>query len=246
MALQDAVSFLTILPVSGPMIRSSPPKRMCRALAWFPLVGAFIGSAGAGFTLLCLTRWQPPVAAALGLTAMILLTGGLHLDGFADTLDGLGAWKGREETLSIMRDSRIGVMAAAGLFLLLSLKWALIQSIPTDRLLPGLMAACSLSRLSMALSAQIFPYVPGKTGLGRLATEERSAWAIAFAGILGVAIGILCLGFSKGTVSVAAAAGVTGMLNRLFLARMGGITGDTLGAVNEMVEVSLLLVVATA
>ena len=240
-ALQNAISFLTVLPFPCPMVGTRSADQMARSMAWFPLVGALIGAVGAGTLWLISLRWSGAVAALLGLAAMTVLTGGLHLDGFSDTLDGLAAWKGREETLRIMRDSRIGVMGAAGIFFLLGLKWLLLQDLLSRGILSILVAVCTLSRLSMVLSAQAFPYVPGKTGLGRLATDTRSPRSVWMALLLGIVIACFSLGPLEGLLCLAASVAVTWGFNLLCLSRLGGITGDTLGAVNEMVEVSLLL-----
>jgi adenosylcobinamide-GDP ribazoletransferase len=181
------------------------------------------------------------VAAILGVIVLVGLTGGLHLDGFTDTVDGLAAWKGPEETLRIMRDSRIGVLGAAALFLILGLKWACLYTLPRDRLLTGLVSCCALSRWGMVLSGRIFRYGPGKTGLGRLVTEVQVPTAFWGATLLTIGVALACLGPLRGTSSLGLAAGMMWGLNRLFVGRLGGITGDTLGAVNEILEVSLLL-----
>ena len=240
-ALQNAISFLTVLPSPCPLSGTRPADSMSRALAWFPLAGALVGVVGAGAVWLVSLRWSGAVATLMGLAAMTVLTGGLHLDGFSDTLDGLAARKGREETLRIMRDSRIGVMGAAGIFFLLGLKWFLLQDLFSRGILSILVAACALSRLSMVLSAQAFPYVPGRSGLGRLVTDTRSPRSVWSALLLGIGIACFSLGPLEGLLCLAASVAVTWGFNLFCLSRLGGITGDTLGAVNEMVEVGLLL-----
>ena len=244
-ALRDAISFLTIVPFPCPLVNSDPSVRMCRALLWFPVVGAFIGAVGTGMIFLASKWWPSSIAAFLGLAGMVILTGGLHLDGFADSMDGLAAWKNREATLQVMRDSRIGALGAAGLFLLLGLKWALIESIPIRHLAGTLILVCASSRWAMVLSAQLFPYVPGKTGLGRLVTDRRSHPVVWMTSLLAIGIVFLGRGPLLGLLAIAFTGVVIWMLNRLFVRRLGGITGDTLGAVNEVVEVGLLLLLAS-
>ena len=210
-------------------------------MPWFPLVGVLVGGVGAGVSFLATHGWSHPVASLLGLIAMVVMTGGLHLDGFSDTVDGLAAWRGPKETLRVMRDSRIGTLGAAGLILLLGLKWVLIQTIPIKGLASVLVVACALSRMCLVLSAQTFPYIPGESGLGRFATDHRSPLVLWTALALGMGVAIACVGPFRGLLCVGGATVITWGLNRFFLGRLGGITGDTLGAVNEVIEVSLLL-----
>ncbi len=214
-------------------------------MAWFPLGGALVGAVGAGVVLLSVKEWPSSVAAMLGLMAMAVLTGGLHLDGFSDTVDGLAAWKNPESTLQIMKDSRIGALGAVALFFLLGLKWLSIRSIPTNDLWRVLLLVGALSRWAMVLSAQWFPYVPGKAGIGRLATEVRSMKTVGVASLFTLGLGLWAVGPAMGIFTMAVTGIILGLLNQLFLWRLGGITGDTLGAVNEAVEVILLLCLVT-
>ena len=215
---------------------------MVRALAWFPLAGALVGAIAGGIAWAGWNLWGQAIGAWLGLAAMALITGGLHLDGFADTADGLGAWKGRRETLEVMRDSRIGAHGAAALIFLLAIQWSALRQMTPPFWPAALAAVCALSRFGMVLSAQLFPYVPGKSGIGRLVTDRRSPRSVAIAFLLASAIAAACLGFPRALFSLAAAPALTCLLSFFFLRWLGGVTGDTLGAVNEIVETGLLLV----
>ena len=118
LGLREALGLLTILPVtSAKGLHRLSPEEMGRAMVWFPPVGAGIGAFAALIWLLASWLWPEPIPAALGLTTWVAVTGALHLDGFADTVDGLAAWKGPQETLQIMQDSRIGAIGAVGLFI---------------------------------------------------------------------------------------------------------------------------------
>lgn len=240
-SLQDAVSFLTIVPFPCPLVSFQPAERISRALAWFPFVGALIGAVGAGVVFLSAGHWPYPIATLLGLAAMVVLTGGLHLDGFADTVDGLASWKDREAALQVMADSRVGALGAAAVVLLLGLKWSLLQAMPTDALGRNLVLIHCVSRWAIVVSAQTFPYVPNKPGLGRLATDRKSPAAVAAASCIAVGVALLCGGPWRGIGAMVLAGLLLVGFNRVFLARLGGITGDTLGAVNEGVEVGLAL-----
>ncbi|MBI3615900.1 MAG: adenosylcobinamide-GDP ribazoletransferase [Candidatus Omnitrophica bacterium] len=244
--LGDALSFLTILPFPCPIVSGNPTLRMSRALAWFPLVGALVGWAGGSVTFLTVSWFPDSAASLLGLAAMVVLTGGLHLDGLADTVDGLGAQGGREETLKVMRDSRIGAFGALGLFLVLALKWAIIQAIPTHQIVRVLGVSCSLSRWAMVLCAQSFPYASGGSGLGRLVTDRRNRSAVGLASLLSIGLSIAWVGPFFGFLSLVTALVLMWAFGRWMTARLGGITGDTLGALNELVEVAVLLILARA
>ena len=237
---QDALSFLTVLPTSRAGQNLQASERMKQAMVWFPLVGALLGAVTAG-AIWTGSRWWPlDLSSLLGVAIAAVVTGGLHLDGFCDTVDGLGAWKGPEETLAIMRDSRIGALAAVGLFLLLAAKWILFQRSALDGMARILVATGGLSRWSLVCSSQLFRYVPGHSGLGRLATEARSTRLLTITTLVSWLLAAVCLGPARGTLSIAVSAAVTWGFNRLIQARLGGITGDTLGAVAEVVEVILL------
>ncbi len=237
----DALSFLTILPKVSVKTSPGPAPSMAQALAWFPVVGIFIGLITAGIITLGLSVWPVQVASFLGVAALAILTGGLHLDGFSDTVDGLAAFKDPPGTLQVMRDSRIGALGATALILLLGLKWSLLQAIPVAELPRALSLACALSRFGMVVSAQRFPYVSGQTGLGRQVTDAKVPRQEGLALLVSAGLAVLCAGLLGGLLLLALTlAGIWGV-NRIFLSRLGGITGDTLGAVNEIIEASVLL-----
>jgi len=242
LSIRDAFSFLTILPLPCPIRSDRPAERMSKALAWFPLVGAVVGVLAAGAAWLVWREWSQAMGAWAGLTALAVLTGGLHLDGFADTADGFGSWKGKDETLEIMRDSRIGTMGAVGLILLLGLKWSLLREIGPEFWVRSLVTVCALSRLAMVLSAQLFPYAPGKSGLGRWVTDRREPAAAVIALATAFAVAAFAFGPKRALVLTAATLAIAWLANLCICRKLGGITGDTLGAVNEITELAILLV----
>ena len=245
-SIRDALSFLTVLPFPGPLAGDRSAERMSWALAWFPLAGALIGALAGGAAWLAWREWSQAVGAWTGLAALAVLTGALHLDGFADTLDGFGAWKGKEETLEIMRDSRIGTVGAAGLILLLGLQWSLLREFDPGSWVRVLATVCALSRLALVVSAHVFPYVPGRSGTGRLVTDRREPAALIIALGSGFAVAAWAFGPRQAVVLVALAAATAWLANLWIVRRLGGITGDTLGAVNELVSVSLFLALAAS
>ncbi len=243
-AARDAAAFLTIFPLPCPLRAEKSAGQMVRALAWFPLVGALIGAAAGGLAWCAWQVWSQATGAWVGVAALAVLTGALHLDGFADTLDGLGAWKSREETLRIMQDSRIGVMGAVGLVLLLGLMGSLLREFAPEFWVRTLAAVCAMSRLAMVLSAQAFPYAPKKEGLGRLVTDRREPAAVVIAAVTALGLAAVALGPRRAGILLAATLAAVWVINTLVVRRLGGITGDTLGAVNELATVTLLMVLA--
>lgn len=246
MSLFDALSFLTVLPFPCPLASDQAQDRMGKALAWFPLVGALIGAAGGGLAWLAWRGFGQAIGAWVALAAMALLTGGLHLDGFADTMDGLGAWKDRQKTLEVMRDSRIGATGAAGLVFLLGIQWSAIRQMAPEFWVSALAGIGALSRFGMVLSAQLFPYVPGRSGVGRLVTDRRSPGSVRAAFLFALGVLLLCFGWKNGITLMAGGITVMWGVNLLFTRWLGGVTGDTMGAVNELVTTAALLLFLAA
>jgi len=165
--LLTACRYLTAVPLP----RAADPGDLGSAAGWFPVVGFALGGilalAGLGADIVT----PPSVAAVLLVILWALLTGGLHLDGLGDALDGLGGGFGREEALRLMRAGGIGAYGATGIVLVLALKIAVLGSLPQDLLWRGLVLAPGLGRAAPLLSpACAHP-------LGRKARDRRSAWA---------------------------------------------------------------------
>ncbi len=243
--LQDAFSFLTILPVGSRVGGEEPSVRMSRALAWFPLVGLALGLAASGATLAAGNLWSWPVASGLGLLILSLLTGGLHLDGFADTVDGLAGGRDQAHSREIMKEPQIGTFAAAGLVFLLGLQWMILHGLNPRNLLGIWATACLLSRWGMVLSAQWFPYAPGKGGVGSWVTERQAPYAIAWATLLAIGGTLLFWDWRRTLLWMGVTVLGVLIVNRWMVARLGGITGDTLGALNELLTTLLLLAMTT-
>lgn len=235
-AVAVAAQFLTITP---PLIRRLfRPEELGRAVGYFPLIGLGLGLALAGLHLLLELAFPPLVAAALVLVAWVGLSGGLHLDGFLDSCDGLFGGYTPEDRLRIMRDERVGAYAVAGGVLLLLLKLTALASSANTAL--ALVLAPVLGRCAIAVTLVALPYARDR-GLGRdmkdHARPVRALQAGAVAAIVAVATG--------GVIGVAAlvvAAATAAALSRFFLGRIPGMTGDTYGATCEVVEVAVLLV----
>lgn len=227
-----AGEFLTRLPLGG--MRNYSPERMARAPHWFAFVGLAVGLFAAS-VLWGLTQVLPQVVAAgVTLALLLVVTGALHEDGFADSLDGLGGGRTPERALEIMRDSRIGTYGALGLGFAMVLQGLALALMPLGQAMGALVLAQALGRGLMTGALARDPYLRAKgTGsgldapLGR-AGEVRLALAVGFA----VLIAGLILPF--GALVTACAAGLAaGAIWRAYvLRRLGGQTGDTLGALH--------------
>jgi adenosylcobinamide-GDP ribazoletransferase len=242
-SLLAAISFLTILP--GGRRLEFGPKDVAYAARWFPLVGALLGGIYAAVAWLLTPIFSPLLTAILLVGADAWLTGALHLDGLADTADGFGAGRTREDVLRIMRDHAVGSYGVAALVLVILLKAAAIAPlIDAHRAIPALLLGPMLGRWSAVLLSATQPYArapeddfPKSVGapirfVGRneliFATATALAFSLAVERVRGFAI---CL------VVAATSVWWAWRCRR----RIGGVTGDTLGAGIEMSQCVVLL-----
>ena len=235
-----AVQFLTRVPV--PAWVGHSPDQLDRAVRYFPLVGVGVGLLASVVYSLLWPHLGRPAAAVLSLAATLLATGAFHEDGLADSCDGLfGGWT-RDDVLRIMKDSRIGTFGAAGLFVALALKVALLSG-PT--LGPAaIVAAHAGSRFAAVSLIAVLPYVR-KSEQGAKAKPVAGAVdgpALLIAGLCGL-VPMLILG-TAALPAIVLGGIVTAGLALWFQRRLGGYTGDTLGATQQLVELTVLLAAA--
>jgi cobalamin 5'-phosphate synthase/cobalamin synthase len=231
--LLAALSFLTAIPAGR---RAFDAKEIGRSARWFPLVGAMIGAVYIGM-LRVFSSWFPPgIVAILIILAEALITGGLHLDGLADTADGLGGGRTPDDALRIMRDHAIGSYGAIALILIILLKAAaaavLIERHQAERYL---FLAPVLGRWSTVVLGCALPYArPGSAVSNQMGKTEL---AIA---TLVVALAAASAGV-QGVISVAIALAATAVCGLIYKRKIKGVTGDTLGATVEITETLTLL-----
>jgi len=235
-----ALTFLTVFP--WPRFGEVTSGDLARSLFWFPWVGAVLGlvywGVGAG-----LSHFFPAsAAAALLLTLAVLLARGLHLDGLADTVDGLGGGGTPEARLAIMKDSRLGAFGAVSLVLVLLLKYSIFLVFFDRGLARDLVLFPIISRWGIVALASLAPYARPGGGLGQAMTEGATPRLLTGATISALVLSILAAGFA-GPISLTLAALVVWGLSRYFRRRLGGVTGDVYGAVNEVLETLVLGVV---
>ena len=239
-SLYIALGFLTIIPL--PLNREVRPMDMGRSMACFPLAGAIIGGILAGMSAVLSIVLPRSVAHFILIAALALITGGLHLDGLADTFDGLYGGKTREEALAIMKDSRVGAIGVVSLIFVIILKFITLLSVPAGLKYTVLVVMPALSRWSMVLAAYLSGYARPTGGTGRDFIETVSPMSLLTATIFASVAAGLMMGWSGGLV-ISFIGGITLIGVIYFKKRLGGVTGDVLGAVNEVNEVMVLLVI---
>ncbi|WP_207480430.1 adenosylcobinamide-GDP ribazoletransferase [Arenibaculum pallidiluteum] len=239
--LAAAAAFLTRLPVPWPV--HGGPDLPGRAMAWYPLVGAALGLLGGLVHALAMGLGATPLLAALlALLALVLVTGALHEDGLADSVDGFGGGRDREAKLRIMRDSRLGTFGALALIFTLSIRAAAIMALDhPGQVAVGLVASETLSRAVLpVLGAYLPPARPG--GLGESHGRTAGLRAVA-ALVLGACLAGLAVG--PAMLPCAAAAMLAALLwARLAERQVGGQTGDVLGGAQQVTAAAVLLVLA--
>jgi len=240
--LLTAVRFLTIVPV--PFGRGESRDAVGGSQAYFPLVGLGLGLALVGVDQ-GLERVLPDAPRAwLVVLALAALSGGMHLDGLADSADGLLGAGGRtpEERLAIMRDARVGAYGVLALIAVLFLKWSALLSLSHGLRAEALLLTPCLGRATIVVGAWAFPYArPAGLGLAVHQAAGSTHLAVAAAVALAAAGALLGWGGLAVAVTVVAAALVAGgWASR----RLGGMTGDVHGALVEVTEAVTLLLVA--
>ncbi len=240
-AFVAAIAFLTRLPVG--LFVTLGPDDVGRSARWFPVAGALIG----GFSVLgwLLFRWifPPYLTATLIVAIGALVTGALHLDGVADTADGFGAGGKVEDILRIMRDHSIGSYGAVALFLVLALKiGAIAMLIQAGRPWRYLLLAPALGRWPAVALSSALPYVertdgvPSKGGIATLIHRTE----LLIATLSAVAIAALAVRW-QALIFCPIVLVCTALWGLMCKRRIGGITGDTLGAAVEISEIAVLL-----
>ena len=238
-----ALQFLTRVPVRV----GFDPLWLNQSARHFPLVGAFVGAVGAlvlwAASLVC------PAAVAVGLSmiATVLLTGAFHEDGLADTCDALGGTVSRERALEIMKDSRIGTYGAVGLVLVLGLKAATLAALPVVAAAAALLLAHTVSRTAAVALIRFLPYA-GDVSLAKAKPLAERISSGGFSVALGwsLAVGaalIVWQGAWWPVVVTAWGLALAGawLCASWFMRRLGGITGDALGATQQFTELAVLL-----
>lgn len=236
-----AVQFLTRIPLPDQIGFS--PERLAASPAYYPLVGLIVGGACAGVFWLAGLVFPDVIAVLLALGAGLLITGAFHEDGLADTFDGIGGGTTREKSLTIMKDSRIGTYGAAALIVVLFLKAAALSAMAGSIVIAALIAGHGLSRLSAVLVIVTSRYVRDE-GTGKPVATGMTRAGPLLATLTGLGIVLVWLIYLAAPAIICGLIGlVVGHIGmRLFFEpKLGGYTGDTLGAVQQASEIGFYL-----
>ncbi len=237
MGLLAALQFLTILPVK----RDFTSEQIGRATVYFPVVGIILGLILLGLHYVFNLFLPASLVNVLLLAALVILSGGLHLDGLADTIDGMAGHRTPERRLEIMHDSRIGGIGAVGLVLFLIVEYVSLNSIPEKWMPYTLLLAPTMSRWAMVNSIITYPYARA-TGLGKAFKQVVSWKELLLATLVALLIAVVLFRVA-GLVIMASAWLTITMASLYFKHQLRGLTGDTYGAINEIALTTVLLAI---
>lgn len=235
------VSFFTRLPLPEILTsKISDDAKLSDNICFFPIIGLFIGILIASVWFVAISFFPPIVAAGIAISSGILLTGALHEDGLADTADGLGATSDRAKALEIMRDSRIGTYGVLALLTSVALRWTTLSSFDNVSGALALIMVHMVSRSAIPIALRFSNYARSD-GLGTMANTpiSNTDFTIAMVAVLLLAM-VLC-GWS-GLAAASLALLICAAFCRFTASRIGGYTGDTLGATQQFAEVASLII----
>ncbi len=242
--LVRATRFLTRLPT--PPDARFPPDGVDRSARYFPLVGQLVGLLCAGAWLAAGRLWPGLPAAVLAVAVGVLVTGALHEDGLADTADGLGGGRDREHRLTIMKDSRIGAYGALTLILVIALRIALLAGMTPRAGALALIVAHGGARAAAVIVMTALPYAGDPHAAKIKPAPGDVTWPEAGLALALGAWPLVGLGLARAILAVSLAAATTAGMALNARRLIGGVTGDVLGAVEQLAEVALLMGAAAA
>jgi len=234
-----AIQFLTVIPLPRRLKISAEDS--ARSAGYFPVIGLIIGLILVSLNWIFNLILPPAVVNALLISALVVISGALHLDGFVDTCDGLAGNKSVEDRWKIMHDSRAGSFGIIGVVLLLLVKYVSLNSIPLPLMMPMLIIMPVVSRWAMVYAIFAHPYARS-SGLGK-AFKQGTTWPrLTMATLIALVITV-ALAQLVGLAIMFLVWVMTLVMAIYFKARFSGLTGDTYGAINELAEVGVLILV---
>jgi adenosylcobinamide-GDP ribazoletransferase len=237
-----AWQFLTAIPLSR-STHDAKPEELAASMSWYPFVGCLLGALLVTADLYLGRVFSAQVTSMLLMLLLIVLTRGLHQDGLADMVDGLAGGRTAQARLTIMKDAHIGAVGATGLFVALGLRYAGLTAMPAGEHIALLIGMPVVGRWAMVVGAFHVTYARSEGGLAQPFLAYLTWWHLCLATVtagivlsllLGpwVALGCLLIGTAVVRLS-------TAWFHRMF----GGVTGDLLGATNEVAEILFILIV---
>ncbi|HEU4622652.1 MAG TPA: adenosylcobinamide-GDP ribazoletransferase [Burkholderiaceae bacterium] len=240
-----ALQFLTRVPI--PSWIGFESQWLHASARHFPLVGMLVGTCAAAVLWASAWWWPMPIAVVLSIVATVWLTGGFHEDGLADTCDGLGGAVSRERALEIMKDSRLGSYGALGLVLMLALKALALVSLANVDLVQAcgaIVFAHTVSRAATVVLLRVLPYAGDPAHAKAKPMAQRVSHMgvfIALAWGVFIAVPLCAIAVRPVTTATIATIACACVCGRWFKKRLGGYTGDTLGATQQLTEVACYL-----
>jgi len=234
-----AVRFLTIIPLPGR--REVSPEEVGRSIVYFPLVGVIIGLILVGLNWLLGLFLPSALVTVLLVVSLVVISGALHLDGFVDTCDGIGGHKTVEERWRVMQDSRAGGFGIIGVCCLLLVKYVSMSGVPDSWLMQTLVLMPVVSRWAMVYAVFAYSYAK-PSGLGKVFKQGASWQRFVIATFITLAVAVILAQLTGFVIMLAIWVIVIAMAAYL-KGKFGGLTGDTYGAINEVAEVCVLILV---
>ena len=237
-----AWQFLTAIPLSR-STHDAKPEELAASMSWYPFVGCLLGALLVAADLLLGRVFSAQVTSMILMLVLIVLTRGLHQDGLADMVDGLAGGRTAQARLAIMKDAHIGAIGATGLFVALGLRYAGLNAMPAGEHIALLIGMLVVGRWAMVVGAFHVTYARSEGGLAQPFLAHLSwqhVWlatltaGIALTLLLGPWSAMCCLIIGTAVVRLS-----TVWFHRMF----GGVTGDLLGAMNEVAEILFILIV---
>ena len=237
-----AWQFLTAIPLSH-STHDAKPEELAASMSWYPLVGCLLGVLLVGADLFLAQTFSSQVTSLVLMLLLIGITRGLHQDGLADMVDGLAGGRTAQARLAIMRDGRIGAIGATGLFLSLGLRYAGLNTLPAGEHIALLIGMPVVGRWAMVMGAFHATYARSEGGLAQPFLAHLSWQHLCVATVTAGLVLTLLLGPWAALGSLLIGAALIRLSTLWFHRMFGGITGDLLGATNEVAEILFIVIV---
>ncbi len=237
-----AWQFLTAIPLSR-STHDATPEELAASMSWYPLVGCLLGLLLVAVDRLLAQVFSSQVTSLLVMLLLIGITRGLHQDGLADMVDGLAGGRTAQARLAIMRDSHIGAIGATGLFLALGLRFAGLTALPVGEHVAFLIGMPVVGRWAMVVGAFHATYARAEGGLAQPFLAHVSWRDVCLATVTAGVVLMLLFGPWVALCCLVVGAALVRLSTAWFHRMFGGVTGDLLGATNEVAEILFIVIV---
>jgi len=237
-----AWQFLTAIPLSR-STHDAKPEELAASMSWYPLVGCLLGALLVTADMLLAQVFSSQVTNVLLILLLVAITRGLHQDGLADMVDGLAGGRTAQARLAVMRDGRVGAIGATGLFLALGLRYAGLNAMPAGEHIALLIGMPAVGRWAMVVGAFHVTYARPEGGLAQPFLAHLSWRHLCVATVTAGLVLTLLLGPWPAVCCLLIGMALVRLSTAWFHRMFGGVTGDLLGATNEVAEILFILIV---